>query len=110
LKIFLEREIREAYLHVQESELNSALHLHFFVTAKAPRCFRRDVELGYPIAHLLSMDEEFLREVAIRAGVKVALIQHKGTFRQHVDLCGKPLRNVLAEMGEDIEDYKRTSR
>lgn len=26
---------------------------------------------------------------------------------RNIDLCGRPLREILAEMGEDLEEYRR---
>lgn len=107
MRLFLTHQIREAIAYANEHPLNSALHLHRIVFPNSPECFKRDVRLGLPIAHLFSTDLYFLREIAARHGVKRVFIDKQNTPRQHIDLCGRPLREVLEEMGEDINDYAK---
>lgn len=105
MKLFMPRQIREAYKWVQESPFNSALHLHFFVFPNSPSVFKKAVARREPIAHLFSQDKEFLIEVAKYLGVNKIVIDREGTFRQHVDLCGNPLADCLSEMGYNLGDF-----
>lgn len=54
---------------------------------------------------MFSQDAELLEELARMNGVNVVKIERVGTTRQHIDLCGKPLRRCLAGMGDNIDYY-----
>lgn len=100
MHVFQQKEIREAIQHAGTGA--QALHLHRFLTPRAPSCFKRDVEAGLPIAHLFDQDHRRLVATAKRLGVKVIRIERMGTPRQHIDLCGQPLRRALEEtLGAD---------
>ncbi|MCB1714259.1 MAG: hypothetical protein KDK05_03895 [Candidatus Competibacteraceae bacterium] len=93
MKIFEMMDLQSAYQHAQEG--GQALHLH--TLNQGHRLFKR-----YPvIAHLLDQDVERLRKTAKSLGVRVIKIEHEGTRKQHIDLCGKPLERAreLAERG-----------
>jgi hypothetical protein len=91
MKIFKAIEIDEALAHAAEG--GQALHLHRIIVDRdaAPICFVRAVDRGEEIAHLFDLDEKRLKQTAHDLGVKVVLIDRRGTEAQHVDLCGRPL-------------------
>ncbi len=104
VSVFFEDEVREAIAYAATDGV--AVHLHWIVFDHAPQCFRRDVKAGYPIAHVFCQNEETLRTLARRLGVRVVFVHRSATDRQHIDMCGKPLRKLLAEIGHSIEWYK----
>lgn len=89
-------EIDEVLAHAAAG--GQALHLHRIIVnrSKAPRCFVAAVDRGEDIAHLFDLDRDRLVETARRLGVRVVYVDRDGTARQHVDLCGAPLRKALA--------------
>lgn len=104
MKLFQRNQIKEAYAYADSGE--TAVHLHDIVFRESPACFVRDVKAGKYIAHVFSQDVELLTELAVRSGIKKVVIDGKGTRRQHVDFCGKPLENLIEEMGEDLSVLK----
>ena len=94
MKIFECGEVKEAYAWAQAG--GQALHLHQIVFPESPRCFRDAVGRGEDIAHLFDQDEARLRKTAKDLGVRVIYVHHRGTPRQHIDLCGKPLTMAKA--------------
>jgi hypothetical protein len=89
MKLFEYREVREAKAHA----LDGGQALHVFPAYKEPRapvCFKRSDEWG----HLLDQDEERLIRTAKQLGVRKIVVDQKGTERQHIDLCGAPLRRA----------------
>lgn len=105
MKLFQQSEIKEALKWVKDHPNNSALHLHRFIGPNAPTVFKTAIKSGQPIAHLFSQDKKFLKEIAVRSGVKRIVIEREGTDRQHIDLCCTPLKRVLEEMGYSMEDF-----
>jgi hypothetical protein len=103
MKIFLQREIREAYAHAAAG--GQALHVcesRGLVRDSAPGCFRRSEQF----AHLFDQDYTRLIATAKRYGVKVVVPQHCGTHRQHVDLCGRPLKRAV-RWAQKVADMER---
>lgn len=96
MKTFQALEIAEALAHAQAG--GQALHLHRIIVdrRKAPRCFVAAVDRGEHIAHLFDLDTDRLKATARRLGVRVVYIDRAGTDRQHLDLCGAPLRKAVA--------------
>ena len=96
MKRFSQSEIREALAHAAGG--GQALHLHRVIPCRrhAPRCFVQAVDRGEDIAHLFDQDAERLVETALRLGVRVTYIHHRGQPAQHIDLCGGPLRRAMA--------------
>lgn len=94
MKVFKQMEVTEAKAHAMAG--GQALHLHRIIVdeKKAPRCFVNAVKRGEDIAHLFDQDYLRLMKTARSLGVKVILVEHKGTPRQHIDLCGKPLEKA----------------
>lgn len=95
MKIYLQRELREAYAHAAEGGI--ALHICTsagLVTAAAPGCFRRSQQF----AHLFDQNLDRLLAMAKKFGVRVIRPQHCGTHRQHIDLCGRPLERAIAHV------------
>lgn len=97
MKLFEERELRQADRWSQAG--GQALHLfgHPGLYPGAPGCFKRTTRA----AHLFDQDADRLSETARRLGVRRIVISHRGTFRQHVDLCGRPLKKAMAECCQD---------
>jgi hypothetical protein len=95
MKIFQQIEIPEAVAYAMEG--GQALHLHRIIAnkAKAPSCFIRAVNKGENIAHLFDQDVERLRKTALALGVRVILIEREGCPKQHIDLCGAPLKKAI---------------
>jgi hypothetical protein len=104
MKVFRQLELKQALAYAAEGE--TAVHLHWMVFPNSPKCFRDAVAKGYPIAHVFSQDAELLIELASRSGVKRIVIGRPGTSRQHVDMCCSPLRDLMLELGDDIENYR----
>jgi hypothetical protein len=99
VKKFLAMQIGEALAHAAAG--GQALHLHRIIVdeKKAPRCFVNAVRRGEDIAHLFDRDRLRLVATAASLGVKVIFVERPGTDRQHVDLCGAPLRKAIALCG-----------
>jgi hypothetical protein len=95
---FTSRQVREAVLCAARG--GQALHTHGIVFARSPKCFRDAVARGEPIAHLFDQDLARLVQTAKALGVHVIVVERPGTDRQHVDLCGQPLRKALARCQE----------
>jgi hypothetical protein len=97
MKAFLSHELAAAIAHAEAG--GQALHLHRFLgcRARAPACFVRAVDRGEDIAHLFDRDEARLVRTAKALGVRVVAVERPGSSRQHVDLCGAPLRKAKAE-------------
>jgi hypothetical protein len=96
MKRFACMEIEEAIAHAAAG--GQALHLHRIIVdrQKAPRCFVQAVDRGEDIAHLFDQNELRLRVTARRLGVRVLVVERRGTPNQHIDLCGGPLKRALA--------------
>jgi hypothetical protein len=104
MKIFLQRELKEAYAHAAAG--GQALHIcdaRAFVTESAPACFRRSQKF----AHLLDQGCARLVASAKKFGVRVIEVEAAGTHRQHVDLCGKPLLRAINQADRMREAEKR---
>lgn len=86
MEIFKMHELVAAYGHSKAG--GQALHLHTLTTGHP--LFKRYRE----IAHLLDMDKERLVATAKALGVRVIKVEHEGTLKQHIDLCGKPLERA----------------
>jgi hypothetical protein len=96
MKKFLSLEIHEALEYAANG--GQALHLHRIIVDanRAPRCFVRAVEKGEDIAHLFDQDLMRLTGTARSLGVRVIYVDREGTPRQHIDLCGGPLKKAIA--------------
>jgi hypothetical protein len=96
VKVFTCLEIDEALAHAAGG--GQALHLHRIIPDRkaASRCFVAAVDRGEDIAHLFDLDRGRLVATAKRLGVKVVYVDRDGTDRQHIDLCGGPLRKAKA--------------
>lgn len=103
MKVFKTRELKEAIQHAMEG--GQALHLHRIVFEDSPSCFRSAVANGEDIAHLFDQDVERLIRTARSLGVRVIYVDGKDE-RQHIDLCGGPLRKALAISSRQIEEGK----
>ncbi len=96
MRRFDNRSIRSAIAHSVAG--GQALHVFEAINGMpAPGCFRRS-KLW---AHLFDQDAERLRATARKLGVRVILVHHPKTVKQHIDLCGKPLKCALAMCEED---------
>lgn len=100
MKHFTVMEVEEAIEHAAAG--GQALHTHRIIVDydKAPRCFVAAVNRGEDIAHLFDQDYFRLVKTVRRLGVRVVVVEREGTPRQHVDLCGGPLRKALAMCDE----------
>ncbi|MEM7249286.1 MAG: hypothetical protein AAF533_28495 [Acidobacteriota bacterium] len=98
MKLFRSREVREALAHAEAG--GQALHVHRILTPTAPPPFRRAVEAGGDLAHLIDHDLERLTATARQLGLPHLVIGRRGRRGQHVDLCGRYLERALA-MAED---------
>lgn len=101
VKEFAFTEVRQAIKHAQEGGI--ALH-----NAGYHRVPGQASEVR--VAHLFDQDEERLRRLANKLGVKRVIVQDSGTPRQHIDLWGEPLSDALLTLenhmycrgGEDV--------
>jgi len=96
MRVFQQRDVEQAIAYAAAGD--QALHLHRIIAdwERAPACFKIAINKGESIAHLFDQDAQRLTKTVKRFGVKVVVIEHKGTPRQHVDLCGQPLRRAKA--------------
>ena len=97
MQVFQCEDIQAAYAHAAAGGI--AVHLHSIVFPHSPQCFRQAVKRGEQIAHVFGQDAEELKLLAKKHGVRVLYIDKPGTPRQHIDMCGKPLQNLLDEIG-----------
>lgn len=92
IKVFTEKEIFEAYTFSK----NGDQALHLFGNPRmypgAPVVFKKFDQAG----HLFDMNLKRLMVTAKRFGVKCIFVHKKGTPKQHIDLCGKPLLDAIA--------------
>lgn len=100
MKVFTSRQLQAAVDHALEG--GQSLHLHRYIVnrAKAPRCFLDALRRGEDIAHLFDQNLDRLLATAKRLGVKTIRVEYEGTTRQHIDLCGQPLKAALLEVGQ----------
>lgn len=96
-QVFQTREQDAAVAHALAGGI--AVHLHSFVFPHSPMCFRMAVKRGEQIAHVFGQDADELKAIAKAMGVKVLFIDKPGTNRQHTDMCGAPLKKLLACIG-----------
>lgn len=96
MKLFQQRELKEARAHAMEG--GQALHVHTF-NQGGHRLFKRYDE----IAHLFDQDMERLRKTAWELGVRFVKVEKIGTESQHVDLCGKPFEKAKQRAYEGTE-------
>lgn len=100
MKLFQERELREAYDHAMQGGMS--LHLiggqYAYLRKDTPSCFKGRRQ----IAHLFDQNAARLAKYARGIGVRVIRIEHPGTHRQHLDLCGKPLERAM-EHAKQVE-------
>lgn len=96
MKSFRQGDVDEAKAYAMAG--GQALHLHRIIVdrKRAPRCFVAAVDRGEDIAHLFDQDEVRLIATCRALGVNVIKVEHAGTPRQHIDLCGGPLRKAKA--------------
>lgn len=94
MKLFAEREKRQAYDHAKEG--GQALHV---MPAGAPLTSIGYLRRAKSLGHLFDQDVARLESTAASLGVRRIVIHQPGTDRQHVNLCGAPLRQamILAE-------------
>jgi hypothetical protein len=95
VKVFQARDLKDAIAYAAAG--GQALHLHRILGLRPPACFRRDVEQGRDIAHFFDQDKERLVATVRRLGVRVVRVEREGTDKQHVDLCGAPLRKAISQ-------------
>ena len=95
MKSFQQNDLRAAIAYAKEG--GQALHLHRLIAnrKKAPACFIRAINRGEDIAHLFDQDVDRLKATARSLGVNVILVEREGTPKQHIDLCGAPLRKAV---------------
>ena len=100
MKLFEERQIFEAYEFAAEG--GQALHLFSDpgVYPGAPACFKKSRKA----AHLFDRDKERLIDIAKSFGVRKIKVSHEGTKKQHIDLCGRPLRQAI-KFAEGYKQY-----
>jgi hypothetical protein len=100
MRIFQQTEIPKAIAYAAKG--GQALHLHRIIAnkRKAPTCFLKAINRGEDIAHLFDQDEERLRKTAQALGIRVILVERGGTPRQHIDLCGAPLKKAIKLAGQ----------
>ena len=105
MKTFQLKELRAALCFAAEG--GQALHLmpEYYAHRRSdtPSCFKGRGE----IAHLFDRDRARLIGKAKKLGVRVIKVERDGTDRQHVDLCGAPLRNALAQCANDAREAEQ---
>jgi hypothetical protein len=96
MRRFGPKEVREAKAHAMAGHQALHLHRHLGDRRTAPRVFVEAFDRGEFFAHLFDQDAARLIATARELGVRVVLIEDRFGPRQHVDLCGGPLRKALA--------------
>jgi hypothetical protein len=98
MKLFKERQLKEAYEHAK----NGGQALHLFsdpgVYPGCPNYFKRSREA----AHLFDYNIGRLITTARRLGVRVIKVGRKGQRGQHIDLCGSPLIRAKEEVTQGL--------
>lgn len=91
MKLFQERQIRKAYEFAVAGE--QALHVFSDpgLYPRAPAVFKKSKQA----AHLFDQNMIRLTVTAKQLGVRVIKVSCEGTKKQHVDLCGKPLKRAI---------------
>lgn len=104
LTVFQLEQLQAAYEHAMQG--GQALHLmpgsFAYLRKTTPNCFKGQAQL----AHLFDQDKERLTRTARKFGVRVIKIEHPGTHRQHIDLCGMPLQAALKQAERDKDSHK----
>lgn len=90
MKLFEERAIRDAWDYAQQG--GQALHLFSSpgIYPGAPAVFKRYKQAG----HLFDFDRRRLVYTVRKLGVRCVVVSCSRTYKQHVDLCGKPLEKA----------------
>ncbi|HUX16767.1 MAG TPA: hypothetical protein VMW52_09870 [Phycisphaerae bacterium] len=94
MKLFPTKDIKGAMAYAAAGR--QALHMMTGEWAKGwggPQCFRKAREF----AHLFDQNADRLIGTARRLGVRQVVVSERGTHRQHVDLCGRPLERAKAQ-------------
>lgn len=105
---FAFRNLKHALGHAANG--GQAIHLHRIVRSDSPACFRQAVQRGEYIAHMFDRDEARLIRTAIRLGARGFRVERRGTPKQHVDLCGGPLRAALRECGKNTVETSANAK
>lgn len=106
MRVFLDLDVEAAIVCAAEG--GQALHLHSWVPDTAHRVFREAKARGEPIAHLFDRDRERLVATARSLGVRVIYVDKDGTYNQHIDLAGRPLRQCRGRIAEsDVQLFDR---
>lgn len=96
MRRFDSREVREAKKYAREGGQALHIHRHLGDRRTAPRCFVEAFDRGESFGHLFDQDGDRLVRTARELGVRVVVVEDRFDPRQHVDLCGEPLRKALA--------------
>ncbi len=94
MRLFYLREVREAKYHAKQG--GQALHLMYATNwiSNVPLAFKRHSKYG----HLLDANYDRLVATAKRLGVRCVVVCCPGSKdKQHVDLCGAPLKKAITE-------------
>lgn len=92
-QVFQPAELHEAVAHALAGGI--AIHLHKIVFPHSPLCFRNAIKRGEFIAHVFGQDKGELDQLGRQMGVRVIYIDKADTPRQHLDMCGAPLRRLI---------------
>jgi len=95
-QVFQPQELAEAKAHAQAGGI--AIHLHKIVFPHSPRCFREAVARGEYIAHVFGQDKAELERLGREMGIRAIYIDKPDSDRMHIDMCGAPLRKLLASI------------
>ncbi len=91
MRLFDERNLFRAYRYAEQG--GQALHLfeNPGIYPGAPQVFKKSKKAG----HLFDRDMIRLIATARMLGLKVIKVHRKGTKKQHIDLCGRPLLRAI---------------
>jgi len=98
MKLFHERQLKEAYEYAGTG--GQALHLFSDpgIYPGAPNCFKRSRQA----AHLFDYNIGRLIKTARRLGVRVIKVGRKGRPGQHIDLYGRSLQKAKKEAEQSL--------
>lgn len=97
-RVYTLKEMHEAMNWATAEDGNVGLHLHAICRTTSPLCFRRAIERGEHIAHVFCQSYACLQRIGYFLGVSKIVIEYPGSVRQHLDLCGRPLKNYLSSV------------
>ncbi len=90
MKLFKSAQIRKALEYSKGGKQSLHVYTPAFFPKNVPPVFTKSKEW----AHLFDQDKARLIETAKSLGVKKIYVHHENNQKQHIDLCGLPLKKA----------------